>query len=144
MSTEYIRAVSIRKGQVFLTSKSNNDDIPYHAWHCESLSKVYREEGQLGLDREIMRMLCEYAVLKGSHRSIARYRFALEALESKKVCQLTARKLKAAFELLPPLDQAHPFTAKSREAEAFRQTERKLLDRKYTVMAKMCQRYQEE
>ena len=65
MSTEYIRAVSIRRGQVYLTSKSSNDDVPYHAWHCESLSKVYGEEGQPGLDREILRMLCEYAVLKG-------------------------------------------------------------------------------
>ena len=57
MSTEYIRAVSIRRGQVYLTSKSSNDDVPYHAWHCESLSKVYGEEGQPGLDREILRML---------------------------------------------------------------------------------------
>lgn len=42
MSTEYIQAVSIREGQVYLTSKSNNDDLPYHTWHCEGLSKVYK------------------------------------------------------------------------------------------------------
>ena len=64
MSTEYIQAVSIRQGRVYLTSKSSNDDVPYHAWYCESLSKVYGEEGQPGLDREILRMLCEYAVLR--------------------------------------------------------------------------------
>ena len=29
MSTEYIRAVSIRRGRVYLTSKSSNDDVPY-------------------------------------------------------------------------------------------------------------------
>lgn len=85
MSTEYIQAVSIREGQVYLTSKSNNDDLPYHTWHCEGLSKVYKEEGQLGLDREILRMLCEYAVLKGSHPSIAKYREALEAPESEEI-----------------------------------------------------------
>ena len=79
MSTEYIQAVSIRQDQVYLTSKSNNDDLPYHTWHCESLSKVYREEGQLGLDREILRMLCEYAMLKGNHSSITKYRRTLEA-----------------------------------------------------------------
>ena len=49
MSTEYIRAVSIRRGQVYLTSKSSNDDVPYHAWHCESLSKVYgRKDSRTG------------------------------------------------------------------------------------------------
>ena len=34
MSTEYIREVNIREGKVYLTSKSSNDDIPYHAWCC--------------------------------------------------------------------------------------------------------------
>lgn len=92
MSTEYIRAVSIRRGQVYLTSKSSNDDVPYHAWHCESLSKVYGEEGQPGLDREILRMLCEYAVLKGHHPSLERYRHALEAPEKEKIFQETARR----------------------------------------------------
>lgn len=87
MSTEYIRAVSIRQGWVYLTSKSSNDDVPYHAWHCESLSKVYGEEGQPGLDREILRMLCEYAVLKGQDPSIKRYRHALAAPEKKQICQ---------------------------------------------------------
>ena len=53
MSTEYIQAVSIREGQVYLTSKSNNDDLHYHTWHCGGLFKVYKEEGQLGLERDI-------------------------------------------------------------------------------------------
>lgn len=73
MSTEYIREVNIREGKVYLTSKSSNDDIPYHAWCCESLSRIYSEEGQQGLDREILRMLCEYATLNGTHPSITRY-----------------------------------------------------------------------
>lgn len=105
MSTEYIQAVSIREGQVYLTSKSNNDDLPYHTWHCEGLSKVYKEEGQLGLDREILRMLCEYAVLKGSHPSIAKYREALEAPESEEIFQEAIRASNAAYSLLSPEDK---------------------------------------
>lgn len=54
MSTEYIQAVSIRQGRVYLTSKSSNDDVPYHAWHCESLSKVYGDDTAiLGLKSEL-------------------------------------------------------------------------------------------
>ena len=133
MSTEYIRAVSIRRGQVYLTSKSSNDDVPYHAWHCESLSKVYGEEGQPGLDREILRMLCEYAVLKGQDPSIKRYRHALAAPEKKQICQEADAALQAAYELLQPEDQAHPLTAQSEAARAY------LLDQKYTALANLCQ-----
>ena len=139
MSTEYIRAVSIRRGQVYLTSKSSNDDVPYHAWHCESLSKVYEEEGQPGLDREILRMLCEYAVLKGRNPSLERYRHALEAPEKEKIFQETAQALQAAYDQLPPEDKKHPFTAQSETAHDYRLTARKLLDQKYTALANLCQ-----
>ena len=138
MSTEYIRAVSIRRGQVYLTSKSSNDDVPYHAWHCESLSKVSGEEGQPGLDREILRMLCEYAVLKGHHPSLERYRHALEAPEKEKIFQETAQALQAAYDLLQSEDQAHPLTAQSEAARAYRLTARKLQDRQYTALARLC------
>ena len=141
MSTEYIRAVSIRRGQVYLTSKSSNDDVPYHAWHCESLSKVYGEEGQPGLDREILRMLCEYAVLKGQDPSIKRYRHALAAPEKKQICQEADAALQAAYDLLQSEDQAHPLTAQSEAARAYRLTARKLQDRQYTALARLCSEY---
>ena len=138
MSTEYIRAVSIRRGQVYLTSKSSNDDVPYHAWPCASLSKAYGGEGQPGLDREILRMLCEYAVLKGHHPSLERYRHALEAPEKEKIFQETAQALQAAYDLLQSEDQAHPLTAQSEAARAYRLTARKLQDRQYTALARLC------
>ena len=141
MSTEYIQAVSIRQGRVYLTSKGSNDDVPYHAWHCESLSKVYGEEGQPGLDREILRMLCEYAVLKGQDPSIKRYRHALEAPEKEKIFQETAQALQAAYDLLQSEDQAHPLTAQSEAARAYRRTARKLQDRQYTALARLCSEY---
>ena len=139
MSTEYIQAVSIRQGRVYLTSKSSNDDVPYHAWHCESLSKVYGEEGQPGLDREILRMLCEYAVLKGQDPSIKRYRHALAAPEKKQICQEADAALQAAYDQLPPEDKKHPFTAQSETARDYRLTARKLLDQKYRALANLCQ-----
>lgn len=140
MSTEYIREVNIREGKVYLTSKSSNDDIPYHTWFCESLSRIYSEEGQQGLDRKILRMLCEYATLNGTHPSITRYRHALKAPQKRIICQEINKAIQAAYELLPPEDQAHPLTAQSEAAKAFRKEERKLLDQKYTALAKLCKR----
>lgn len=142
MSTEYIQAVSIREGQVYLTSKSNNDDLPYHTWHCEGLSKVYKEEGQLGLDREILRMLCEYAVLKGSHPSITKYREALEAPESEEIFQEAIRASNAAYSLLSPEDKKYLHTSQSAAAQAYQCEKRKLQDQKYTALARLCQKSQ--
>ena len=122
-----------------MTSKSSNDDVPYHAWYCESLFKVYGEEGQPGLDREILRMLCEYAVLKGQDPSIKRYRHALAAPEKKQICQEADAALQAAYDQLPPEDKKHPFTAQSETARDYRLTARKLLDQKYTALANLCQ-----
>lgn len=34
MGTELIRSVTVQKNNVYLTSKSNNDDQPYRFWHC--------------------------------------------------------------------------------------------------------------
>ena len=90
MGTELIRSVTVQKNNVYLTSKSNNDDRPYRFWHCESLSEVYRKEGLPGLDREVICMLCEYA--------------------------------------------------QTAAAKRFRQTERMLLDQKYTAMAQLCRK----
>jgi hypothetical protein len=74
MSTELIRQVAVLPDGVYLHSKSNNDDIPFHTWKCDSLTAVYDREGQRGLDREIVKMLCEYARIVGHHPSMERYR----------------------------------------------------------------------
>jgi hypothetical protein len=74
MSTELIKAVFVRHDGVYLYSKSNNDDFPFREWKCESLTDVYKSEGQRGLDREIVRMLCEYAKIESNHPSLERYK----------------------------------------------------------------------
>jgi len=74
MGTELIRQVAVLPDGIYLHSKSNNDDRPFHTWKCDSLTEVYRQEGQLGLDREIVKMLCEYARIDGHHPSMERYR----------------------------------------------------------------------
>ena len=140
MGTELIRSVTVQKNNVYLTSKSNNDDQPYRFWHCESLSEVYRKEGLPGLDREVIRMLCEYAQLVGNHKSIARYRSALRSKKATQIHQQFIAKLNAAYSLLSDEDKAHLYFAQTAVAKRFRQTERMLLDQKYTAMAQLCRK----
>ena len=79
MSTELINRITVKKDGVYLSSHSSNDTAPFHSWRCKSLSEIYAAEGQAGLDREIVCMLYEYAQLRGSHKSLDRYRYAIES-----------------------------------------------------------------
>lgn len=139
MSTEFIRSVTILKNDIYLTSKSNNDDLPYHSWLCKSLSEVYQKEGRLGLDREVIRMFCEYAQPVGGHESITRYQSALRSERAEKICKHFTAELNAAYALLNDEDKAHLYFEQTEAAKQFRQTERELLDQKYTAIAKLCE-----
>jgi hypothetical protein len=46
-----------RNMEVWINSKGTNDDCPFEMWHCESLTKVYRKEGLIGLSIEITDMI---------------------------------------------------------------------------------------
>lgn len=79
MSTELINRITVKKDGVYISSHSSNDTASFHSWRCEGLSEIYAAEGQKGLDREIVCMLYEYAQLRGSHKSLDRYRYAMES-----------------------------------------------------------------
>ena len=51
------------------------------------MSEIYNAEGQKGLDREVIRMLYEYAELRGSHKSLDRYRYAKDAPAARAIYQ---------------------------------------------------------
>ena len=48
-----------------------NDTSPTIHGGVRGLSEIYDAEGQKGLDREVIRMLYEYAELRGTHKSLA-------------------------------------------------------------------------
>lgn len=73
MGYELINRITVKKDGVYISSHSNNDTAPFHSHRIETLSKVYAEEGQKGLDREIFSMLYNYAELRGDHKSVERY-----------------------------------------------------------------------
>ena len=43
--------------EVWMNSKGTNDDLPFEDWHCEFLTKIYHEEGLIGLALEITNMI---------------------------------------------------------------------------------------
>ncbi|MCL2301551.1 MAG: hypothetical protein FWC27_15530 [Firmicutes bacterium] len=137
MSTELIRQVAVLSDGVYLHSKSNNDDIPFHTWKSDSLTAVYNREGQRGLDREIVKMLCEYARIDGHHPSIERYRLCVRPGRA-----LVKRKLDAfqrAYAKLAPEDTATiymPEEQRTPAAKAYRQFQK---DTEATHQKKMAQ-----
>ena len=68
-----IKSVSIKPDGVYLYSKNSEDERPFRKSKSDSLTEVYLKEGQLGLDREMVRMLYECAAIRGDHPSIVRY-----------------------------------------------------------------------
>ncbi len=87
MSTELINRITVKKDGVYVSSHSSNDTSPYHSWRCKGLSEIYDAEGQKGLDREVIRMLHEYAELRGTHKSLARYRYAKDTPAARAIYQ---------------------------------------------------------
>jgi len=136
MGTEWIKSVTVKPDGVYIYSKSNNDDRPYRQWKSDSLTDVYAQEGQRGLDREIVRMLCEYAEIKGNHASVERYRPCLLARGHFSIDH--TNKLNAEYEKLTPEDKdtlhlpENRQTAGAKAYKAFKQEEN---NRYYTELA---------
>ena len=118
MSTEWIKQIAVRLDGVYLHSKSNNDDISFHTWKCDSLTEVYNREGQRGLGREVVRMLCEYAEIRGHHPSMERYRCSLMARGHFGIDHVA--KLNAEYEKLTPLDLATRWLPDDQKSDAMK------------------------
>ena len=76
MSRELINRITKKKDGIYISTHSSNDDVPYHSVKVDFLTDVYNEEGQKGLDREIISMLFNFAELRGTHHSLQRYLYA--------------------------------------------------------------------
>lgn len=123
MSYELINRITVKKNGVYISSHSNNDNAPYHSHRIESLSKVYAEEGQAGLDREVIRMFCEYAQPKGNHWSIKRYDDVLKSPKGSAIHKAYVSKVNEVYYALSKEDIASEYTSNKtnawREYEAF-------------------------
>ena len=141
MSTELIQQVAVRSDGIYLHSKSNNDDCPFRTWKCDSLTEVYQREGQRGLDREVVKMLCEYARIDGHHPSMERYRPCVRPGR-----ELGTRKFEAIQRecaKLAPEDAAtihNPEGQRTPEAQAYRQFQHDTEEAYYEKLAQLAAR----
>lgn len=141
MSTELINRITVKKDGVYVSSHSSNDTAPFHSWRCKGLSEIYAAEGQAGLDREIIRMLYEHAQLRGSHKSLARYRYAMNFPEAHAIYQKYIDLINERYESLGEADKKSVWHQPTEQAEAYRIYECEMRDRMYGEISARCGEY---
>ena len=141
MSTELINRITVKKDGVYVSSHSSNDTSPYHSWRCRGLSEIYDAEGQKGLDREVIRMLYEYAELRGSHKSLERYRYAKDAPAARAIYQKFTDQINERYEGLDEADQKTVWYKPTEKAKEYRAYEREMREKMYSEIAERCREY---
>lgn len=141
MSTELINRITVKKDGVYLSSHSSNDTAPFHSWRCKGLSEVYAAEGQKGLDREIIRMLYEYAELRGTHKSLERYRYAKDAPEARAIYKRYTDQIDDRYEQLDKADKDSVWRKPTEKAKEYRAFERDTQEKMYLEIATRCEEY---
>lgn len=145
MGTELIKAIKITPDGVFLNTKSNNDSIPFHFWKCDSLTAVYQERGQDGLDVEIIRMLSEYATLHGNSENIMRYRYAMDIARDCGFYKSYSERSNQRFQQLPPTDRqsvlTHGMEKPTALAQSYLSVEKAEREKLYAKVAYYCRVY---
>ena len=141
MSTELINHITVKKDVVYLSSHSSNDTAPFHSWRCSGLSEVYDAEGQKELDREIIRMLYEYAQLRGSHKSLDRYRYAKDSPEALAIYKKYSDQIELRYEGMEKADKDNLWGHPTEKAKEYRQFESDMRDKMYSEIAVKCGEY---
>ena len=141
MSTELINRITVKKDGVYISSHSSNDTAPFHSWRCKGLSEIYAAEGQKGLDREIVCMLYEYAQLRGSHKSLDRYRYAIDSLQAQKIYKTYSDMIDERYESLDEADKKTVWYKLTEKAKEYRAYESEMRKKMYCEIAERCEEY---
>ena len=141
MSTELINRITVKKDGVYVSSHSSNDTSPFHSWRCKGLSEIYDAEGQKGLDREVIRMLYEYAQLRGSHKSLDRYRYATDSPQAHEIYKRYTDQIDDRYGRMDKADQDSVWYKPTEKAKEYRIFESKMHDKMYAELAELCGEY---
>ena len=141
MSTELINRITVKKDGVYISSHSSNDTAPFHSWRCKGLSEIYAAEGQKGLDREIVCMLYEYAQIRGSHKSLDRYRYAIDSLQAQKIYKKYSDMIDERYESLDEADKKTVWYKLTEKAKEYRAYESEMRKKMYCEIAERCEEY---
>ena len=105
------------------------------------MSKIYAAEGQKGLDREVIRMLYEYAELRGSHKSLERYRYAKDAPAAHAIYQRFTDQIDDRYEQMDEADKKSVWYKPTEKAKEYRAFERDMREKMYSEIAERCGEY---
>lgn len=141
MSTELINRITVKKDGVYISSHSSNDTAPFHSWRCKGLSEVYAAEGQKGRDREIVCMLYEYAQLRGSHKSLNRYRYAVESPVAHAIYKKYIDQIDDKYEQMDKADKDSVWYKPTEKAKEYRAYENEMRKKMYAEIAERCEEY---
>lgn len=141
MSVELINRITVKKDGVYLSSHSSNDSAPFHSWRCKGLSEIYAAEGQSGLDREVIRMLYSYADLRGSHRSLDRYRYAKNSPAARAIYKRYCDQINERYEQMDKADQDSIWYNPTEKAKEYQAFDREMHDKMYAEIAALCETY---
>ena len=144
MSTELINRITVKKDGVYISSHSSNDTAPFHSWRCKGLSEIYAAEGQKGLDREIVCMLYEYAQLRGSHKSLDRYRYAIDSLQAQKIYKKYSDMIDERYESLDEADKKTVWYKLTEKAKEYRAYESEMRKKMYCEIAERREEYEKK
>lgn len=142
MSRELINRITVKKDGVYLSTHSSNDSAPYYSHRNDRLSDIYAAEGRKGLDREVIRLLYEYAELRGRHKSLDRYRYAKDAPEALAIYKQYTDQIDDRYEQMDQADQDSVWYKPTEKARAFNAYERRMRDEMYSVIAARCEEYE--
>ena len=142
MGRELINRITRKKDGIYISTHSSNDDAPYHSVKIDSLTKVYEQEGQKGLDREIINMLFNYAELRGSHHSLQRYLYACNSKYTENLYKEYIDKKNYYYDKLDEDDKKSLWSCnKTENAENYHLHKNTLEKEMYNKIAKKCDEY---
>ena len=142
MSRELINRISIKKDGVYVSTHSSNDNEPYHSVKIKSLTDIYNQKGQKGLDREIIDMMFDFIELRGSHHSLQKYLYAYNSKYADKLYKEYTDKVNYYYDKLSEEDKNSLWLSnKTKNAEVFLLHNNHLRNNMYDKIARKCEEY---
>ena len=105
MNTKLINRITIKKDGVYVSSKPIGTKSKFHSERNSSLSSIYENRGQVGLDIEVIRLALTGAKLIGNHPSIKRYRHVIDPFIKSEAYSDMQTVIKNNWDKLPEEDK---------------------------------------
>lgn len=141
---ELVNCILVEKSGISLCAKYMNDrNASYRVRRDDTLSNAFEAEGNRGLHREVIRMLYEERIeFRGKHKSLACYRYAMNAPESKEIYQRYCDLIQERYETLSEGDKRSIWSDKLTEkAREYKEFSLEMSNKMYADISKKCFEY---